>query len=251
MEPTNPQENINSAPTQDPVANDVLTFSDNKPKKSNFKIIVFVLASILLAGIAVFTAIKLFQTRKEAVAPSAPSSKPLACVEACPGADGILYNCTPEESDGTPEMSVCNSAGRVASCGGKDYCCPAANGSWTLNMTLCTSASQEAVCDDQLDNDDDGLVDCDDTDCSLNTLCVNATTKALSNTTSTTSASPTSTSTATPTASSTKTATPTASSTKTPTPTEPPVPASGTSWPTVLGIGVGAVLIIVPLLFLL
>ena len=60
------------------------------------------------------------------------------CNEQCPGPDGILYNCTPPEADGTSEDSICNAAGRVESCGGSEYCCPEAGGAWTTDMTACT-----------------------------------------------------------------------------------------------------------------
>ena len=43
--------------------------------------IVIVLATILLAGVAVFTAIRLYQLRQESVAPTAPTSKPAAATE--------------------------------------------------------------------------------------------------------------------------------------------------------------------------
>ncbi len=55
-----------------------------------------------------------------------------ACVEECPGSDGVLRNCT-----GTQEQSLCAWQGRKETCGGRDYCCPSANGAWTTDMTMC------------------------------------------------------------------------------------------------------------------
>ena len=55
-----------------------------------------------------------------------------ACVEECPGSDGVLRNCTGEQA-----QSLCMWQGRKESCGGKDYCCPSANGAWTTDMTMC------------------------------------------------------------------------------------------------------------------
>ena len=74
-----------------------------------------------------------------ALTPNAPESKPQAgaCVEQCPGPDGIIRSCTPPEADGSSEDSGCLWKGRVAKCGGKDFCCPADNGAWTNDMTAC------------------------------------------------------------------------------------------------------------------
>jgi len=70
--------------------------------------------------------------------PDPTDPPPPTCNEQCPGPDGILYNCTPPEADGTSEDSICNAAGRVESCGGSEYCCPEAGGAWTTDMTACT-----------------------------------------------------------------------------------------------------------------
>lgn len=70
------------------------------------------------------------------------------CVEQCPGSDGVLRSCTPPESDGTSEDSLCNSAGRVQSCGNQPYCCPSADGDWTTDMSKCPNY-------EDLDNPDD------------------------------------------------------------------------------------------------
>ena len=59
------------------------------------------------------------------------------CKEQCPGTDGILRNCTPPEADGSSADSICSSTGKVESCGGKTFCCPAAGGKWTTDMTKC------------------------------------------------------------------------------------------------------------------
>lgn len=46
--------------------------------KSKVFTVVILLATLILAGIAIFTAIRLYQLRQEAVAPTAPTSKPAA-----------------------------------------------------------------------------------------------------------------------------------------------------------------------------
>ena len=77
------------------------------------------------------------------------AKRPIYCpdAEACPyppdhdhPAGYMLSNCTPNgDSDGTPIDSLCNGAGRIEPCGGSQFCCPAANGVWTTDMTACTS----------------------------------------------------------------------------------------------------------------
>lgn len=46
--------------------------------KNKFTVITIVLITVLLAGVAIFTATRLYQTRDQAVAPNVPSSQPAA-----------------------------------------------------------------------------------------------------------------------------------------------------------------------------
>ncbi|EKE05081.1 MAG: hypothetical protein ACD_19C00426G0103 [uncultured bacterium] len=64
-----------------------------------------------------------------------------AGAEACPGTDGILRNCHPPESDNTPALSSCDTAGRIEFCGTRNYCCPVAGGTWTADMSACAVAT--------------------------------------------------------------------------------------------------------------
>ena len=48
--------------------------------KKKIVTIVIVLATILLAGVAIFTAVRLYQLRQQPVAPTAPTSEPAASV---------------------------------------------------------------------------------------------------------------------------------------------------------------------------
>ena len=112
--------------------------------KSKFGTILVLLATVVLAGIAIFTAYRLYKLRQEAIAPNAPTSEPAAatCTEQCPGSDGILRNCHPKDSDGTSKDSICNSGanGRVERCGSTyDYCC---NESWKKISTACKSSTK-------------------------------------------------------------------------------------------------------------
>ncbi len=59
--------------------------------------------------------------------------------EQCPvaGYPDHLRNCSPPQADNSPDEQLCNSAGRVGSCGGVDWCCPLEGAAWTTNMALC------------------------------------------------------------------------------------------------------------------
>src|SRR3990172_4999371 len=46
--------------------------------KNKILTIIIAVATVLLAGIAIFTSIRLYQTRQESVAPTAPESEPAA-----------------------------------------------------------------------------------------------------------------------------------------------------------------------------
>lgn len=63
------------------------------------------------------------------------------CTEQCPASDGVLRSCSPPEADGTPQESICNLAGRVESCGGRSYCCPAPGAQWTTDMSRCEATA--------------------------------------------------------------------------------------------------------------
>ena len=56
-----------------------------------------------------------------------------SCVEECPSTrDGVLRSCTPADSDGTSQDSLCNWNGRREMCGYQWYVCPKAGGTWVL-----------------------------------------------------------------------------------------------------------------------
>lgn len=135
--------------------------------KNKITTIVIIIATVILAGIAVFTAIRLYQLRQQAVAPTAPESKPEAAA-------------------------------------------PRACTALTFNLSVSTPTS-----------------------------------------------TPTPTATATATATATPTATPTTVAAATATPTsaslaeEPSLPDAGTSFPTIIGVGLGILLLIGALLLAL
>jgi cytoskeletal protein RodZ len=70
--------------------------------------IVIVLATVVLAGVAVYTAIRLYQLRQEAVAPTAPTSEPAAAepkTNTCTQLSFVLA----EESSPSPSPSESSS----------------------------------------------------------------------------------------------------------------------------------------------
>lgn len=185
--------------------------------------------------------------------------KAASCSEACPVSSNknLLRSCHPVDTDGTPTESLCNSAGRIETCGPNytKYCCPKAGGAWTTDMTACTKAtatptatatatatptatptpvgnSCNGTCGSN-SNCQDGLY-CYSGYC-RNPLCASDTTCACGS--------------ATPTATATATSSTTTTTTTQTTPL--PIPVTGTDWPTVGGIGLGVGAILVSLLLAL
>ena len=78
-----------------------------------------------------------------------------------------LQCCHPPDSNGTTDDSLCNRAGRIATCGGTDYCCPIINGNWTTDMSKCSTSLQCTKCANGKnrsigDADCNGVVDVND-----------------------------------------------------------------------------------------
>jgi serine protease AprX len=85
-----------------------------------------------------------------------------------PGICGCGVADTDSDGDGTAD---CNEPSDCDSCFKGDcngVCHPKEVGT---NCPDCSSTPAEEVCDDEIDNDGDGLVDCDDIDCSNETVC--------------------------------------------------------------------------------
>lgn len=156
--------------------------------------------------------------------------------EACPvpGDPTLLRSCSSVSDGQTPVDVSCSTIANVGTttlCGAVSYCCPSLGASWTTDLTLCAVPSP--------------------TETPLPTETPQATA----------SASPTTTPTATATTSSAlATATPTGLPTTRPTSTSVsasssatpiPVPETGTEWPTVVGIGLGILVIIGSILLVL
>lgn len=154
----------------------------------------------------------------------------VTCNESCPraGRPDMLSDCHPPQADGSPDDKLCNLAGRVDTCGPAQtrYCCPSAGGAWTTNMTACITSSPTSTA----------------------TATATATATPTSTATSTPTATVTKTKTPTPTATSKAASTVKATSGATSSSTPVPIPVTGIDWPTIMGIGIGVVAIILPLL---
>jgi cytoskeletal protein RodZ len=193
----------------------------------NFTTIIIVIATVILAGVAVFTAIKLYQTRQGTVAPNAPTSKPAAAepsptATACQALTFTLVSSTPTTTaTATATATPTITASPVPQCG-----------------TSCTTNSDcpsSMIC---------YVGVCRNPSCTTSTNCICAT------------ATPTATATATATSVVATTA-PTATATliaqgPTTTPTSTPqLPTAGVSAPTILGISAGAMFFVIGLILVL
>lgn len=118
----------------------------NKNRK-NLLAIGLILLIIVLGVASVFVSSRLSSQRS--VAPNAPESLPQAAsqscsvnpaAEQCPGTDGILHSCHPDDGKGFTNDSICDASvkGRVETCGNVQYCCPTTGTvAWTTDMTRC------------------------------------------------------------------------------------------------------------------
>lgn len=191
----------------------VVGFSNKKSKKKpNFKVILAIIGIVVLA-LGIVAGIILIKEQQNI----SENAQEASCVEQCPGADNVLRNCHPPAEDGTPQESLCNVNKLVKFCGSRNYCCPSAGAAWTTNMTLCATATASPT--------------------------PTATNSAELSGNSFLTSTPTATATGTLKSS----ATPTASASA----TNFPVPETGGSWSTMMGIGIGIIVILTSLVFAL
>ena len=181
--------------------------------------------TLILAGVAVFTAIRLYQLRQESVAPTAPTSRPRAEESTEPSTvacSGLAFSLTTATASSTATTTATasptdsptdNPAGSPNACGG------------TCGSN--TNCQQNYVCYQGF---------CRNPSCTSSQNCVCAPTPPPAGNST---VSPTSTTKATATAK--PTVKPTAA------PTQAALPDAGTSWPTVAGVGIGVILLIASL----
>lgn len=195
----------NPSPTVSPF--EVITNKGSKKISTSSLIIAIAIAVFLILGIV--AGVLLVRQQQNISEKAAVSTCPAA--GACPvsGQPNLLRNCNPGNIDGTPVESSCSNIGMVGvvtTCGTQYFCCPSLGASWTTDVSLCAVVTPTP------------------------TATTTATVFATSTPLATVSASPT--------ATASVSATPRASG------TPRPIPVTGTDWPTVLGIGVGAAAII-------
>lgn len=200
--------------------------------KNKYTTIGIILTTLVLAGVAIFTAIRLYQTRNTAVAPNVPSSKPAAAGAAC-SLSFTLAVSTPtatatatSTATSTATATATSSATATATSSSTATATSISSSSPTATATATVTASPNPQCNNSCTNNSNcpsGLMcyitsgttgSCRNTQCLTETDCTCAVT------------------------------------TTAPT-TQPTLPVVGTSWPTVLGTGFGMMVIIGSLLLAL
>ena len=108
--------------------------------KNKFTIIGIILTTVILAGVAIFTAMRLYETRDTAVAPNAPSSKPAAAGEVCGGIAGAT--CSASEAciyaDGSTRAPYPDATGVCSPTGRTNTTTNACSLSFTINIATAT-----------------------------------------------------------------------------------------------------------------
>ena len=214
-------------PENVPVGSPFEIVTSNKSKKISKRSIVIVICIVAFLILGIVAGVVLVQQQQNISEKAAGSTCPGA--QACPvsGQPTMLRNCNPANSDGTPQEISCSNIGNVgqmSTCGTQRFCCPSLGASWTTDLTLCAVATP---------------------------------TPTLAATLAPATATPSST----PvglgsgglfaTASATPTPTASVSATSRPLATPREIPVTGTGWPTILGVGIGAAAIIAAILLAL
>lgn len=225
--------------------------------KSKVVTIVILLATLILAGIAIFTAVRLYQLRQQAVAPNAPESKPAAatpsscqaltftltvtCNQTCGGLTGTICptGLVCIYSNGTTTAPNPDAQGncRNPDCNTETDC---VCGTGTPTATP-TSTPTGTPTPSGTPNSCNGTCG-SDSNCNSGLVCSGGYCRNSSCTSETDCTCPTTTPT------STATGTPIAQGTTTPAPS---LPTAGTNWPTILGVGTGVILLFGALLLAL
>ena len=228
---------------------------------------IIVITTVVLAGIAIFTAVRLYQLRQEAVVPTIPQSIPKAVTQDTSDTDyadtddpvtyggsceSLIFSITDDtkaacsedctEDEDCEEDLICSSSSGV--CRNTDC----------IDDTDCICPDEPVACNEdcEVDNDCEGDLVCSSSVC-RNTSCEDETDCVCPGATVT----PTPTATPTPTPTTEATATPTATPTSTPgtggtpsSPTpivEPSLPQAGIGIPTIIGVGSGIILLFISL----
>lgn len=254
---------------------------NNEFLKKHLTTVLMIGATVLLGGVAVFTAVRLYQLRNETVAPNAPQSQPAAFtdgpIDISPESGNwnypntfIVQNTTSNSLELRYHLdcwdeSVCNDEEDTVILGpgesfekGLGTICS----KWQLDVSWSGGSDwdwggiseKSNNCTPSTSTPRPELNSCTQLVFTLGTSTPTVTPTMTPTSTPTTTATPTSTPTSTPTVTPTSTPTPTSTATTTPTSTGTPLaqntaspaslPAAGVSTPTVIGIGAGILLLI-------
>lgn len=116
----------------------VVGLAPSKPGgKTNWKVISAIIGIIVLS-VGVIAGIFLVRQQQDIREQAAGNCDNPESIVQCPRSDGALVSCTPPDSNGNAQISVCDSRflGRPEVCGGTQYCC---NGTaWVTDMSACS-----------------------------------------------------------------------------------------------------------------
>lgn len=201
----------------------IVGLSNPKSGKTKWKVIGAIIGIIVLFG-SVIAGILLVRQNQNI-------EEKAACTASCVNGSSLLVNCYGAGTDNDGDQMLCNLKGRVEVCGAtvtdsKQFCCPAAGGSWTTDLTKCPTVTASP------------------TTTATATVTSTPTATATAITTSTARATATATSKATATVTAKPTSTVKATTSGSATATAVPVPVTGASFPTILGLGFGVVMIL-------
>jgi hypothetical protein len=236
---------------------------------------IILLSTFVLAGVAIFTAVRLYQLRQTSVAPNVPSSNPKAA-DGTEGATcgfdettGQTGECAPGFTCVQPEVGIglgtcqssststntCSLSFSFTSSTGSPSPTPTATATSTASTSPTPTATATSTVTTTPTPTSSGVPNSCGGTCGSNNncgsdlycyngYCRNASCPSETDCTCSGTTGPTATATSTTTKTTTSTSTATAT-------TEPTLPQSGTDWPTVLGIGIGILTIVGSLLLAL
>jgi hypothetical protein len=201
-----------------PAPFEIVTTSRSKKVGAKGVIIALIVVTVLVAGVA--AGVVLVRQQQNIQEKAAVNLCPTAEECPVPGQGDLLRSCNPSNADGTPQEISCSNIDnvkKVVSCSTKSYCCPSLGASWTTDVALCSTPTPTPI------------------------VTLTPSPAAMAAASASASATPTATATgsATPTATATSSATPAVLQT-----TPRPIPQTGTNWPTVVGVGVGILVIV-------
>ena len=178
--------------------------------KNKITTIIVIISTLILAGIAVFTAVRLYQLRQVPVAPSAPESKPKAAANSCKLSFTLVTTSTGSPTSSptqSPTNSPTSTATSTATGTAIATATPTTNPSGTPNYCGGTCGSNNNCQGDYVCYQ--GF--CRNPSCVTKSNCSCGTTSTTAPTTA---------------------------------PTQAALPDSGTGWPSIFGMGLGVMVII-------